>query len=76
MSNISGFIKSIVTPSPLLRSLIFPARSSKLTLYATRPSVCKVELTSKDAVQLFSLVLLISKILTDSPEIEKVIDGL
>ena len=55
---------------------MFPARSSKLILYATRPSLCKVELTSNEAVQLLPLVLLISKTLTDSPEIEKEIDGL
>ena len=66
---------STVTPSPLLSSLMFPAISSKLTLYDTIPSGNE-ELTSNDAVQLFPLVLLMSKSLTDSPDKVKVTVGL
>ena len=73
--SIAGFVISTVTPSPLLISLMFPATSSKLTLYDTIPSGSE-ELTSKDAVQLLPLVLLISISLIDSPDKVNVTVGL
>ena len=76
MSNNSGFIKSIVTPSPL-KSVIFPTSSLTLRLYDTIPSLCNTELTSNEAVQLLSLVLLISivSLCIGEPEMSNVMVG-